>query len=277
MIFFDDFQKGWGMFNNKIVAITGAGSGIGRALAINLSRRGARLALADINENALAESLSLLDKKVQARTYALDVSSRDAVYYFANAIKKDFGSVDYIVNNAGTSVLASTENVTLEEIEKVLAINLWGVIYGTKAFLPIMLEQKHGCIVNVSSVFGLVATPGSVAYTISKFGVRGLTETLWQELDGTGVTAVLVHPGGINTNIDKAPKAINEDSLARKMKEANLRQMTTTPEDCAAEIVKGLVSGKKRLLVGNGARALHLISRIFPDSYGAIIRRKLGI
>lgn len=265
------------MFKDKVAAITGAASGIGRALAIEMAGKGARLALADVNPNALQETVSLLPPGTQARTYVVDVSSRDAVYGFADSVQSDFGAVHFIVNNAGTSVLATVEHVTLEEIEKVLSINLWGVIYGTKAFLPVMLKQREGCIVNVSSVFGLVATPCSVAYTISKFGVRGLTETLWQELDGTGVRAVLVHPGGINTNISKAPDAHFAGDLERRLADANLRQMTTPPAACAQQIVTGLERGDRRLLVGNGARSLHWVSRLFPDTYGTLMRRKLGV
>lgn len=265
------------MFQGKVIAITGAGSGIGRALALELGKRGARLALSDIGSKSLAETMALLPQGVDARSQVLDVSSRDGVFSYAESVKHDFGDVHYIINNAGTSVLASVEHVTIEEIEKVLSVNLWGVIYGTKAFLPIMLAQKNGCIVNVSSVFGLVATPCSVAYTISKFGVRGLTETLWQELEGTGVRAVLVHPGGIDTNISKAPQAANEGDFERSLKDANLRQMTTPPADCARQIVDGLVRGDNRLLVGNGARAISWISRLFPNTYGGIMRKKLGV
>src|SRR6201984_1139407 len=132
--------------------------------------------------------------------------------------------------------LATFEHIRIEQIEKIIAVNLWGVIYGTKAFLSKMHKQRSGCIVNVSSVFGLVATPCSAAYTISKFGVRGLTETLWQELEGTGVRPVLVHPGGIDTNISKVPKAAHETEFERRLLAANKRQMTTTPERCAREI-----------------------------------------
>lgn len=265
------------MFKDKVVVITGAASGIGRALALELANRGARLALADMNVAGLDETASQLKSGVQARAYTVDVASKDAVYGFAENVQRDFGAVHFVINNAGTSVLATVEHVALEEIEKVLSINLWGVIYGTKAFLPIMLKQREGCMVNVSSVFGLVATPCSVAYTMSKFAVRGLTETLWQELEGTGVRAVSVHPGGINTNITKAPEAKFEGDFERRMKEANVRQMTTSPADCAREIVDGLVRGDNRLLVGNGARALHWISRLFPNNYGALMRKKLGI
>jgi NAD(P)-dependent dehydrogenase (short-subunit alcohol dehydrogenase family) len=178
------------MFKNKVIAITGAGSGIGRALAEEFANRGARLALADIDVANLEETVSLLPSGAEARVYKLDVASRSDVFSFAENVEKDFGAAHYIFNNAGIAVLATVEHVSIEEIQKVLDVNLWGVIYGTKAFLPIFLKQKEGCIVNVSSVFGLVATPCSVAYTMSKFAVRGLTETLWHELEGTGVRAV---------------------------------------------------------------------------------------
>lgn len=266
------------MFKDKVVPITGAGSGIGRALALNLARRGARVALADVNAAGLQETLSLMPESASARIYAFDVSSREAVFGFADDVKRDFGTAHYVVNNAGTSVIATVEHLTLEEIEKVLAINLWGVIYGTKAFLPMMLAQREGCIVNVSSVFGLVAVPAQAAYVMSKFAVRGLTETLWQELDGTGVRAVLVHPGGINTNISKnSISAKNETEHERKLSQAFLGQMTTSPDDCAQQIVAGLMRGDKRLLVGSGAQALHRLSRLFPNRYGELMRRKLGI
>lgn len=265
-------------FKGKVVAITGAGSGIGRALARNLAARGAQLALADYNETSLSETQSLLPAATRSECTVLDVSSREQMFAFAEKVTGDFGRVDYIVNNAGTSVLATTEHVTIEEIETVLNVNLWGTIYGTKAFLPYMLKQRSGCIVNVSSVFGLVATPCSVAYTMSKFAVRGLTETLWDELQETGVRAVLVHPGGIATNITaNTPIAAYHGELEQTMALANARQMTTTPEDCAQQIVTGLLSRKRRLLVGSGAKALFRLSRLFPDSYGKIMRKKLGI
>nr|WP_307833058.1 SDR family NAD(P)-dependent oxidoreductase [Pseudomonas sp. TH10] len=207
----------------------------------------------------------------------LDVRSREAVFQFADEVVRDFGYAHFVINNAGTSVLATVEHTTMEVFEKVIDINLWGVIYGTKAFLPILLKQREGCIVNVSSVFGLLATPCAAAYTVSKFAVRGLTETLWQELPGSGVRAVLVHPGGINTNISKERNNVYAGEMEQKVEKANLGQMTTTPQSCARQIVDGLKRGKPRLLVGNGANILHWISRLFPDSYGVLVRRKLGL
>jgi NAD(P)-dependent dehydrogenase (short-subunit alcohol dehydrogenase family) len=265
-------------FQDKVVAITGAGSGIGRALAQNLAARGATLALAGLTLDPLTETQSLLPGGTRAECYVVDVSSREQVFAFADNVAADFGQVDFVINNAGTSVLASVENVTIEEIEKVINVNMWGVLYGTKAFLPHMLKQRSGCFVNISSVFGLVATPCSVAYTMSKFAVRGLTETLWDELQGTGVRAVLVHPGGIATNIAaNTPVAKHEGELERKLAAANSAQMTTPPEVCAQEIVAGLIRGDNRLLVGSGAKALFRLSRLFPNSYGKIRRKKLGI
>jgi NAD(P)-dependent dehydrogenase (short-subunit alcohol dehydrogenase family) len=265
-------------FQGKVVAITGAGSGIGRALAQNLAARGAQLALSDYNEAALGATAALLPKDARAVCTVLDVSSREQMFAFADKVISDFGRADFIINNAGTSVLASVEHVTIEEMEKVINVNLWGVVYGTKAFLTYMLRQRSGCIVNVSSVFGLVATPCSVAYTMSKFAVRGLTETLWDELQGTGVRAVLVHPGGIATNIAaNTPVAAHHGEFEQAMAAANAKQMITPPEVCAEQIVVGLLKGESRLLVGSGAKALFRLSRLFPNSYGKIIRKKLGV
>jgi len=266
------------MFSRKVVAITGAGSGIGRALAIEFARHGARLALADVNGVALAKTLEGLPQETEARIYQVDVSDREAVFKFAEDVVADFGSIHTVINNAGIGVIASVEHITYEELERVININLWGVIHGTKAFLPKLLAQREGCVVNVSSVFGLLATPCQAAYVMAKFAVRGLTETLWQELEGTGVSAVLVHPGGINTNISQnSPVAASGTDYEQKLSKALLGQMTTTPQACAKEIVEGLVRGDKRLLVGSGAKTLHRISRLFPQGYGALLKRKLAI
>ncbi len=182
-------------FTGKVAVVTGAGSGIGRALAQQLAAKGARLALSDVNAVGLEETMVSLPAGCDARPYALDVSNRRAVFDHADAVQRDFGTVHFVINNAGVTVVGTIAHLTIEEIEWQLGINLWGVIYGTKAFLPMMLAQREGCIVNISSVFGLVGFPTQGAYNISKFGVRGLTECLWNELDGTGVRAVCVHPG----------------------------------------------------------------------------------
>ena len=183
-------------FKDKVAVITGAGSGIGRALAIALARDGAQLALSDVNAAGLAETLKQLPAGTKAKTYLLDVSSQEAVFAHADEVKRDFGTVHLLFNNAGTTLVGLFDNQSLDEMRWLVNINLWGVIYGTKAFLPMMLAQREGVIVNLSSVLGLVGFPTHSAYNITKFGVRGLTESLWSELKGTGVTAVCVHPGG---------------------------------------------------------------------------------
>jgi NAD(P)-dependent dehydrogenase (short-subunit alcohol dehydrogenase family) len=265
------------MFQGKVAAITGAGSGIGRALALGLAPLGARLALSDINPMTLAETMQLLPTGVDARSYPLDVSSREAVFRFAADVQRDFGAAHFIFNNAGTGVFATVENVEIEEIEKVLNINLWGTVYGTKAFLPIMLAQKEGCIVNISSGFGLLAAPCQAAYCMSKFAVRALGETLWHELLGTGVRAVVVHPGGINTNIaQNSLRAKHTGPLEQKLMKTVGGKLITTPQDCAGQIIRGLQSGKKRLLVGAGAKATLRLVRLLPNNYGVVLRRQLG-
>lgn len=261
-------------FDNKVVVITGAGSGIGRALAQNLARRGARLALSDIQMPGLEETLASLPAGAHAKGYALDVSSRAAVFAHAEDVKRDFGAVHVVINNAGATVVGTVAHLTIEEIEWQLGINLWGVIYGTKAFLPMMLEQRDGCIVNISSVFGLVGYPTQGAYNISKFGVRGLTECLWSELDGTGVRAVSVHPGGIRTNIEKsgrrcAAAGSEEETLFNGAAE---KLLTTPPEVCAADIVTGIAQGRRRIVTGNKSTTLYWLSRLFPNSYPSLLK-----
>jgi NAD(P)-dependent dehydrogenase (short-subunit alcohol dehydrogenase family) len=260
-------------FKNKVAVITGAGSGIGRALACALAADGARLALSDIREQGLAETVGHLPAGTDARGYQLDVSSREAVFAHADAVKADFGKAHLLFNNAGTTLIGMFENQTIEEMRWLVEINLWGVIYGTKAFLPMMLAQREGCIVNVSSVFGLVGFPTHSAYNMTKFGVRGLTECLWSELDGTGVNAVCVHPGGINTGFEgpsRMAAAAGSCEQAMKVKAATL--MLTTPAQCAAEILRGIRRGKRRIVTGQYANLLFWLPRLFPDRYPRFLK-----
>jgi NAD(P)-dependent dehydrogenase (short-subunit alcohol dehydrogenase family) len=263
-----------GTFANKVTVITGAGSGIGRALAQQLAGQGARLALSDVNAQGLAETLGSLPAVTEARGYALDVADRRAVFAHADDVKRDFGTAHFLVNNAGATVIGTFEHLTIDEIEWQLGINLWGVIYGTKAFLPMMLAQRAGCIVNISSVFGLAGFPAQSAYNISKFGVRGLTECLWSELAGTGVRAVCVHPGGIKTNIEKAGRrcaAAGEAEDRFSMLAEKLLQ--TPPEQCAADIVAGVERGKRRIVTGHRSTTLFWLTRWLPNTYPSILAR----
>jgi NAD(P)-dependent dehydrogenase (short-subunit alcohol dehydrogenase family) len=261
-------------FSGKVAVVTGAASGIGRGLAQQLAAKGARLALSDIDAAGLAETIAALPAATDVRGYSLDVSKRDAVFAHAENVRRDFGTAHFVINNAGATIIGTVAHLTIEEIEWQLGINLWGVIYGTKAFLPMMLAQREGCIVNLSSVFGLLSFPAQGAYNISKFGVRGLTECLWSELDGTGVRAVCVHPGGIKTSIEKAARrcaATGEEEASFSGLADEL--LTTPPEECAADILSGVERGKKRILTGNKSSSLYWVSRLFPNSYPTLIKR----
>ena len=270
------------MFKDKVVVITGAGSGIGRALAVKFAQSGARLALSDVNRAGLDATLQLLPAAstagggagLRAKGYLLDVASKEAVFAHAEDVRRDFGTAHVVVNNAGATVFGSVEHTSIEEFEWQLDINMWGVLYGTKAFLPMMLAQRDGCIVNISSVFGLVGFPTQAAYNMSKFAVRGLTECLWSELDGTGVRAVCVHPGGIKTNIEKGGRRAKaasdyEAGIIAKAEEA----LTTSPEDCAAAIVQGVRKGKRRIVTGNNSGLMFWLSRLFPSAYPSLLLR----
>ncbi|MBP6681918.1 MAG: SDR family oxidoreductase [Halioglobus sp.] len=263
------------MFKDKVVVITGAGSGIGRELALQFADEEARLALSDINPTGLDQTLAMIAAKpgVTARGYALDVSSNEAFLAHAKAVQQDFGTAHYIVNNAGATIFGTVEHTTIEEFEWQLNVNMWSVLYGTKAFLPMMLAQKEGCIVNISSVFGLLAFPTQSAYNMSKFAVRGLTEALWIELAGSGVRAVCVHPGGIRTNIGRMGRscaAATEVDFEFSRKADDL--LRTPPEHCAADIIRGLRKGKKRIITGNRSSTMFWMARLFPSSYPQLLR-----
>lgn len=264
------------MFKDKVIVLTGAGSGIGRELALQFAAAGARLALSDVNQQGLDQTLAMLAAGgcTTARGYALDVSSKEAFYAHAEDVQRDFGTAHYVINNAGATVFGTVAHTSIEEYEWQLGINMWGVLYGTKAFLPMMLAQKEGCIVNLSSVFGLLAFPTQSAYNMSKFAVRGLTECLWRELEGTGVRAVCVHPGGIKTNIEKGARvcaeATEEDRIFSSQSD---RLLKTPPQDCAADIIRGLQSGKNRILTGHASSAIQWLTRVFPNSYPSILKR----
>ncbi len=259
-------------FAGKVIVITGAGSGIGRSLAQQLAGKGARLALSDIDSTSLQETMSSLDSNAIARNYQLDVSSREAVFKHADDVTRDFGNVHFVINNAGATVVGTIAHLRIEEIEWQLGVNLWGVIYGTKAFLPRFLAQREGCIVNISSVFGLVGFPLQGAYNISKFGVRGLTECLWSELEGTGVRAVCVHPGGIKTNIARAARITETKGMVDTKSTRDFEKaFITTPEKAAEEVVNGILKNKRRVLIGPDAIAIDLMQRILPTSYQRLL------
>ncbi|MGB0219831.1 MAG: SDR family NAD(P)-dependent oxidoreductase [Sinimarinibacterium flocculans] len=264
--------------DNKVAVVTGAGSGIGRALALQLAGKGCRLALSDIKADALAETAAMLPSP--AYTQTVDVADRDAVFAFADAVKRECGGAHVIINNAGVALAQTIENMSFEDFEWLMNINFWGVVYGTKAFLPTLRAQDDGVIVNLSSIFGIIAVPTQGAYHSAKFAVRGFTETLRQELDGSGVSAVCVHPGGIRTNIARNARHY-VDSLGNTDAEKAVAQFDkiarTTADEAARVIIDGIERRRPRVLIGADAKLLDRIQRWAPVNYprilGALLKR----
>lgn len=267
-------------FANKVAAITGAGSGIGRALALELAARDCHLALCDLHEAGLAEVVNEIGGRVRVTTAIVDVANRDAVYNWAAQTVRDHGKVNLIFNNAGVSLVSSVEGVAYEDLEWIMSINFWGVVYGTKAFLPLLQSAGEGHIVNVSSIFGIFAAPGFGAYNASKFAVRGFTEALRQELElqQSGVSATCVHPGGIKTGINQtsrySPSVKQLFGLdvvqGKKMFERTLR---TSPEEAARVILRAVERNERRVLIGFDARVFDILQRLFPATYPTILSR----
>lgn len=265
-------------FQNKVAVITGAGSGIGRALARDLAAAGARLALSDVNQVGLqetADSLGLGSDRLI--TEAFDVADRGAFYAFAERVTGHFGAAHLVFNNAGVALGATVEDMSYEDFEWLMGINFWGVVHGTKAFLPHLKAAGEGHIVNVSSVFGLIGVPTQSAYNASKFAVRGFTEALRQELEMEGgrVSCTSVHPGGIKTNIARnarmgagVEKITGDVDKARRDFEKMFR---TTPEEASQTILKGVKGNKRRVLIGSDARAIDSMQRLMPTAYQRIM------
>lgn len=265
----------------KVAVITGAGSGIGRALAEQLAREGCALALADINAESLQSlSATLAGSGVRVTTHVLDVAKRAAVYAFADEVLALHGSAQLIINNAGVSVSETVAELTYDDFEWIMGINFWGVVYGTKAFLPHLLKNNDGHIVNVSSIFGIIAVPTQAAYNASKFAVRGFTEALRQEVASTGVRVSCVHPGGIKTNIARAGRFYRDMSGNRDASRsaANFdRVARTTPAAAAQVIIDGIKREQPRILIGADARLLDRMQRLMPVRYVRLVEKLAGI
>lgn len=254
--------------SGKIAVVTGAGSGIGRALAKTLAAQGCNLALSDINETGLAETRQMLPNSIKCETWRVDVADRGAMQQFAVDVLAKFDVVDIVINNAGVALGGTFEENTYEEIEWQLSINLWGVIHGSKEFLPHLRKRPEAALVNLSSIFGIVAVPEVSAYNMSKFAVRALNEALWQELADTNITVTSVHPGGIKTNIAQSAR-LSTGAVERntEMVEALEKAFITTAEKAADVIVSGIRKKKKKVLIGIDAKIVDKIQRIAPVGY----------
>lgn len=263
----------------RTAVITGAGSGIGRALAVHLSGMGCPVALCDWDEDGLEETVAALPGASTHRK--LDVRDRQAQLAFASEVAAWAPApIGVVINNAGVTVSNSVTGGSPEDDEWVMDVNFWGVVNGTRAFLPILQEQDSGVIVNVSSLFGIIAWPTQSAYNASKFAVRGFTESLRIELEGTGVNAVTVHPGGVATHIvDNARFHVDDQGGTdhTKLQQDFNKVARTTPAKAARTIVSGVERGKDRILVGPDAVAMVTLSRILPNSYFDVIRRLMPL
>jgi NAD(P)-dependent dehydrogenase (short-subunit alcohol dehydrogenase family) len=266
-------------FRGKVCVITGAGSGIGRALAIDLAGRGARLAISDIDaETVAATAASVAARGAEVERYTLDVADREAVYAHAGAVAERFGTVNMVINNAGVAVAKNVIDMPIEDIEWLMGINFWGVVYGSKAFLPALIASGDGHLVNISSVFGIIGVPKQAAYNAAKFAVRGFTEALRQEMlvAGYPIGVSCVHPGGVRTGIARAARTDSEDP--RELAEAFERVARTSPEKAAATILAGVRRGSPKILVGPDAWAIDLMARTLGAAYQQLVYRasKLG-
>lgn len=267
-------------FQGRVGAVTGAGSGIGRAVATELARRGAEVALCDVDEAGLAETAARIQATgTRVSTQPVDVANRRAVEEWADKVAADHGKVNLIVNNAGVALGANVETMTYEDLEWLMGVNFWGVVHGTKAFLPHLQASGDGHIVNVSSVFGMMGIPSQSAYNAAKFAVRGFTEALRIELDADGgnVSCTTIHPGGIKTNIarngrfdDATIAGLGQDP--DRLIELSERAFRTTPEKAADVILDAVQANKRRAFIGADAQLFKIMAMLPPGVYQNAIR-----
>lgn len=267
-------------FANRVAAITGAGSGMGRDLALELARRRCELALCDVNDSGLAQTVTdVRALGVKVTSARVDVAQRQAVFTWAEQVKHDHGRVNLIFNNAGVALSSTLESVSRQDFEWIMGINFWGVVNGTQAFLPHLKASGEGHVVNTSSLFGLIAFPGTGPYNASKFAVRGYTEALRMELDlmKIGVSATCVHPGGVRTGIARAGRMNDSTSALFGQDQQALRDRfdrslsTTSAAQAALAILDGVARNRRRVVIGPDARFLHFLERLLGGCYQPIV------
>jgi len=260
----------------RTAVVTGAGSGIGRATAQSLAARGCHLALADIDLARVEETAQLLRRDgLRVSAHQLDVSHRAQVMAFPSTVLASHPGVDLLFNNAGVGLTGTYDQVSDDDISWLMGVNFWGVAWMTRAFVPLLKQSDDARLVNVSSVFGIVAPAGNVAYSASKFAVRGFSEALRWELEGTRVGVTVVHPGGIATNIAndaRTPDAVDAAERERKRVFSNKR-LRMPPSRAGEIIVRGVERRKLRVLVGWDAVALSILTRLMPVRYWSVLRR----
>lgn len=268
-------------FQGRVAVITGAASGIGRALALELAQEGALLALSDVDTVGLAQTAALArDHGAQVHEERVDVAQREEVLAHAEAVRERFGAVHLVVNNAGIALTGDVRDMTFKDVERIMDVDFWGVVHGTMAFLPHLVDSGEGTLVNISSLFGLIAMPGHSAYNAAKFAVRGFTEALRQELllSGEPVSVTCVHPGGIRTGIARNATAVGGHDAQVLSELFDARLARTSPERAARVILAGARRGRARVLIGADAKALDLLQRATGSGYQrlvAVVARRL--
>jgi len=262
-------------FNDKVVVITGAGSGMGREMALYAAREGALLAISDWNADGLAETVDLVKAAgaKELRSDVVDVSDRAAVGTWASAVAEQFGKVNVVVNNAGVTVTGDFEEMSYEDFDWIVGVNFNGVINGTKEFLPHLIASGDGALVNISSLFGLISMPGQTAYNATKYAVRGFTEALREEMliNKHNVSVTCVHPGGIKTGIARNGRKTASENAAKidELFEKKLARMTA--EKAAKIILDGTKAKKARVLVGIDAHIIHNLAKVVGSSYQDVV------
>jgi short-subunit dehydrogenase len=261
---------------NRTAVVTGAASGIGRAIATSLALRGCHLALADLNEAELARTAEIAaSPAIRISRHRLDVADREAVACFPATVVAQHRGVDILVNNAGVALGGTFDQVSETDFEWLFAINFWGVVRMTRAFLPHLRMSDDACLVNLSSLFGLISPPGQTAYSASKFAVRGFTESLRNELERSKIGVTVVCPGGVATAIARSarvPKGMPAEEV-RRHRDAAEKMLRLPPERAGEIIVQGVERRKARVLVGTDAKILSLMERLAPVSYWRILKR----
>ena len=266
-----------GLFNAKKVVITGAASGIGKELALQISRYGGIIIAADYDKKCLDETVKQVkDSGGAAFGYKVDISDSRQVGKFAADVKKKHGSIDMLINNAGVTLFGKFEELKIADFEWIMNINLWGAIYMTKAFLPELKDKEGAYIVNVASVFGVIGTGNQSAYCATKFGLRGFTEALQDELYSFPVNVISVLPGGIKTNIARNARIIKDGSILKdteKLEKRLSKISKTTAAEAASAIIDGMKKGRVRIRIGSDARFLDRLQRLAPVKYNRVLAK----
>lgn len=265
---------------DRTAVVTGAANGIGRAIAVSLARRGCHLALADIDEEGMAGTAKLIqESSVRVSRHRLNVADRGAVAHFPDIVVAEHGGVDVLVNNAGVAVGGTFEQVSDEDFEWLFEINFWGVVRMTRAFLPLLRASEDARVVNLSSIYGVIAPPEQTAYSASKFAVRGFSEALRHELKGSGIAVTVVHPGGVATSIAenaRLPAGATEEEIAKRRRKYQ-KLLRLPPEIAGESIVRGIERRESRILIGSDAKTISLIARLLPVSYWKVVMRLAGV